>query len=504
MNEGKVWLVGAGPGDEGLLTIKGKEILENAEVIVYDALVGDAVCSGFPADAEVIYVGKRDSSHTMKQEDINELLVDYAGRGKKVVRLKGGDPFLFGRGGEEAESLVRAGIPFEVVPGVPSALAVPAYNGIPVTHRSHSSSVHIITGHKKKDQPLDIDFQALYQAKGTYVFLMGVSTLPEICRGFLKAGMSPDMPAALLSRGTTANQKKLVATVGTMERRIEEEGAERPAILVIGEVCRLAEEFSWYEKLPLFGIKTIVTRPKGRSRALAGKLRSLGAEVVELPAIRTEAVQDQAAWERELRQITSYDWLVFTSPAGVQIFFEKLREIRMDIRSIGNAKLAAIGKGTAGELEKRGLFADLMPEKYDGRALGQALAEAVQDGERILIPRARIGNQELIREIQAKRAVEITDLPIYETYYESRHSENLVKELSEEENMIAVFTSASTVRGFAGITEGMDYRKVHAACIGEQTRAAADEYGMQTCTAAEATIESLVDAVMTLGEKLRQ
>lgn len=502
MSEGKVWLVGAGPGDEGLLTIKGKKILETAEVIVYDALIGDAVCSGFPADAEVIYVGKRDKCHTMKQEEINELLVDYAKQGKQVVRLKGGDPFLFGRGGEEVEALVRADIPFEIIPGVPSALAVPAYNGIPVTHRDYSASVHIITGHRNKDRELDIDFQALYQAKGTYVFLMGVSTLPKICEGFLKAGMSPDMPAALLSRGTTAHQKKIVATVGTIERRIQEEGAARPAILVIGEVCSLSETFSWYETLPLFGVRTIVTRPKGRSKVLADKLRSLGSEVVEIPAIRTEPVQDQTLWEQELEQIASYDWIVFTSPAGVEIFFEKLQKQRMDIRCLGSAKLAAIGQGTAKKLEERGLIVDLIPEKYDGRSLGRAMAEAVQDGDRVLIPRARIGNQELVQKIQEKRQVEITDLPIYETYYESSQSEQLVSELSEQDNCIVVFTSASTVWGFAGITEGLDYRKVHAACIGEQTREAAASYGMQTYTAEEATIDSLVNAVVLMKEAL--
>lgn len=283
MKQGKVWLVGAGPGDIGLFTLKGMEILSQADVVVYDSLVGQGVLAKIPPSARLINVGKRADRHTMKQEQINQVLLEEAQKGYRVVRLKGGDPFLFGRGGEELELLTANGIPYEVVPGVTSSIAVPAYNGIPVTHRDFCSSVHIITGHRRAGREYDIDFQALVNTRGTLVFLMGIAALNDICQGLLDAGMDPKMPAAVLQKGTTSDQKRVVATVATLKEEVERQGIETPAIIVVGRVCQLSEEFGWYERLPLAGWKVLVTRPKGRSSRTADELRRKGAEVLELP-----------------------------------------------------------------------------------------------------------------------------------------------------------------------------------------------------------------------------
>ena len=303
---GKVWLVGAGPSDPGLFTRKGEQILKQAEVVVYDALVGQSILNMIPENATLINVGKRSCKHTMKQEQINQVLVEEAKKGQRVVRLKGGDPFLFGRGCDELELLVKEGIPYEVVPGVTSALSVPAYNGIPVTHRDYCSSLHIITGHKRQGESYNIDFEALVRTKGTLVFLMGVSALGDICQGLLQTGMDPDMPAALLIKGTTAAQRRIVATVATLKEEVERQGAETPAIIVVGKVCSLAEEFEWYEKLPLAGKKILVTRPKELISEMSAKLRSAGAEVLELPAIRTVTCEDQKRLVQALKEIRTY------------------------------------------------------------------------------------------------------------------------------------------------------------------------------------------------------
>ena len=501
MSTGKVWLVGAGPGDVGLVTLKGMEILKQAEVVVYDSLVGSGVLSQIPEAARCIYVGKRASHHSMPQEEINQVLVEEAKKGYRVVRLKGGDPFLFGRGGEELELLTREGIPYEVVPGVTSSLAVPAYNGIPVTHRDFTSSLHIITGHKKQGQPYDIDFEALVHAKGTLVFLMGVTALGDICQSLLKAGMDPEMPAAILQKGTTARQKRIVATVATLEAEVKRRGIETPAIIVVGKVCALADTFAWYEKLPLAGYRVLVTRPRDLISTMASKLRTLGAEVLELPAIRTAPLADQSALYAALKRLDSYQWIVFTSPTGVKVFFEEMKKARVDVRALGTVKLAAIGKGTKKALEERGLFVDLMPETFDGASLGKALCEVCKGEERILIPRAKIGNHEILEELQKKPGLQISDIATYDTFYEKQEIIDQKKEFEEGAIDCAVFTSASTVKGFVEATPGLDYRKVRAACIGKQTKAAADAYGMETYMAKEAAIDSVLELVIELKQQ---
>ena len=501
--KGKVWLVGAGPGDVGLLTIRGREVLEQADVVVYDALVGQGVLSLIPENAKLIFAGKRAGNHYLRQEQTNQVLLDEALAGNKVVRLKGGDPFLFGRGGEELELLADNGVPFEIVPGITSAISVPAYNGIPVTHRDFCSSVHIITGHKRQDHTYDIDFDALVKTRGTLVFLMGVAALGDICGGLLRAGMDPDTPAAVLERGTTAAQHRIVGTLGTIEAICAATEVMTPAIIVVGKVCGLEKDFGWYEKRPLAGVKVLLTRPRELISTLASMLRQEGAEVLELPAIRTVPGSDMTALRAAMDRLAAgeYAWLVFTSPSGVRIFFEELFSYG-DIRSLGSVKLAAIGQGTKKALAGYGLRTDFMPSVYDGDTLGAELAEKLAPGDRVLIPRAAIGNAELPARLRAAGAA-VDDIATYDTQYVTSRvlDEKAVIESGEVD--FAVFTSASTVRGFAGSAEGADLTGVKAVCIGRQTEAAAKELGMRTWTAEKATLESLTKRLIEAAAECR-
>lgn len=559
---GKVWLVGAGPGDRGLFTLKGLEVLQNAEVVVHDALIGDEVLTLIPEDAVKINVGKRASHHRMEQEQINRTLLEQAQAGKRVVRLKGGDPFLFGRGGEELELLAENNIPFEVVPGVTSAFAVPAYNGIPVTHRDFTSSVHIITGHRRASKTPDIsagkypadgtgtgaaadkngsfgtgtgtaadkkesagtgkgdadslgiDYEALVRTHGTLIFLMGLSNLPAIMKGLLLAGIDPDLPAAVLERGTTAGQRRVLATVSTLEEEAARSQIQAPAIIVVGEVCRLADSFAWAEKRPLAGKKILLTRPKELISEMAVRLRRAGAEVLEMPAIETVPIEPNPAFDLCVEELEGGgkrpDWIIFTSPSGVRIFMERLLSGR-DIRVLAGVKIAVIGEGSAKKLRTYGIRADFMPSVYDGETLGRELARKIRQAAvkgdlqkpaeadppvRILIPRAAIGNPELTEELQKAGNVEISDIAIYETRYVSPELIDVRTQIRNGEIDYAVFTSASTVRGFSAVMKDTDLSGVMAVCIGRQTRAAAEAQGMETRMAEKATLGALVEAVM--------
>ena len=497
MSTGKVWLVGAGPGDAGLFTRKGYEVLQAAEVVVYDSLVGAGVLSMIPKKARTINVGKRASHHTMPQEEINRVLLEEAKKGYRVVRLKGGDPFLFGRGGEELELLTEEGIPYEVVPGVTSPLAVPAYNGIPVTHRDFTSSLHIITGHKKAGQPYDINFRALVETKGTLVFLMGVTALPDICGNLLRAGMDPEMPAAILQKGTTARQKRIVATVATLPEEVKKQGVETPAIIVVGKVCTLADKFAWYEHLPLFGYRVLVTRPRELVSTMAEKLRKQGAEVLELPAIRTERILENQRMREALEHLERYTWIAFTSPTGVRVFMEDLVENGTDLRKLAHVKIAAIGEGTKKALRERGLLADLIPEVYDGASLGEALAGVCGEKDRILLPRAKAGSQEILEKLSW---IWVDDIPTYETYSETQDYVDEASLFGPGGVDCAVFTQRLYGKGICGSYPGAGLQPGDGACIGRQTRAAAEAAGMKTAMAEKATIDSVVDLVIKLKE----
>lgn len=500
--QGKVWLVGAGPSDPGLLTLKGKQLLEQAQVVVYDALVSAAILAMIPNDAELIYVGKRAGNHPVPQDQINQILLAKAQEGKRVVRLKGGDPFLFGRGGEELELLAAHHIPFEVVPGITSALAVPAYNGIPVTHRDYCSSVHIITAHSKKGGELKINFPALCALEGTLVFLMGVTSMEMVCEGLVKAGMDPQMPAAILQEGTSAVQRRVVATVSDLPQKAREANIQAPSVLIVGKVCALEKTLSWTQNRPLDGVRVVLTRPKELVSRMAHRLYELGAEVIELPAICLEPYEENPQLEQAISHISDYQWAAFTSITGVRVFFDFLRKRRCDLRALSHLRFAAIGPGTAKELEQHGIFADLMPERYYAKDLAEALAAQIQPGKRVLLPRAKLGSAELTDTLR-EQGIAYTDIPLYDTVYTSQNSSAVQKLVTEGKISCVTFTSASTVKGFAAAMQGTDLTGLLAACIGEKTAQAAREVGMQVLISRQATIDSLCELLVERADSLR-
>ena len=488
-HNGNVILVGAGPGDPGLLTQKGREALEHAQVVVYDRLVGPEILALIPENAEKIDVGKQASRHIVPQAQINRILLENALAGKRVVRLKGGDPFLFGRGGEKLELLAQNGVPFQVVPGVTSALAVPAYAGIPVTHRDYCSSVHIITGHAWAGAPLRIDFEALCRAGGTLVFLMGVSTLPLICHGLQAAGMSPQTPAAVIERGTLPRQRKVVSTLENLPQAAETAQVESPAVIVVGAVCGLSDSFDWFDRLPLKGKTIVVTRPADRSGTLCEKLRALGGTVIPYPCIRTVPREDNPALDAAIRGLSQYRCLVFTSPAGPELFFRRLFALGLDARALAGATLAAIGPKTAAALTPFGLRADVVPEIYDSDHLAQALARIPGP---VLLCRASQGSDALPA-LFHREGIPFRDVALYDTVYTAPNRDAIRALLREP--LLVTFTSASTVRGFAESLPGEDFSRVLGCCIGPQTAREAEKYGIAVTMAQEATVESLIECV---------
>ncbi len=489
MKQGKVILVGAGPGDPGLLTIRGREALSGAEVVVYDRLVSPAILALIPSGVERIDVGKEASHHKVPQEEINRILLRKALEGKTVVRLKGGDPFVFGRGGEELELLAAQGVAFEEVPGITSAIAAAAYAGIPVTHRDYCSSLHIITGHQRAGKELSIDFEALVRTGGTLIFLMGVTAMPKIVEGLLQAGMDGGTPAAMVERGTTPSQRRCSATLSTLPEKAAEMGIRSPAIIIVGRVCSLAEDFCWFDRLPLRGRRYLVTRPRQRAGRLSDKLRRLGADVWEYPCIETVPILPCPAMDEALQQIGRYEWLVFTSPAGVSAFRTELTCMGRDGRYLAGVKLAAIGSGTAKALQEMGLTADYVPEVYDAAHLGEGLPA---DG-RALILRAEIGSPALTEALR-RRNISYDDIPVYRTVYANAQSPALRTALEAGEVPYAAFTSASTVKGFVStVGEDADFSRVLGLCIGEQTAAEARKHGIPVRIAHRATIDALVE-----------
>ena len=488
---GKVTLVGAGPGDPGLLTRKGLEALQRAEVVVYDRLVSPAILALMPEKAEQIDVGKRAARHPVPQDQINRILLDKALEGKNVVRLKGGDPFLFGRGGEELELLAAHGIPFEEVPGITSAIAAPAYGGIPVTHRDCCSSLHIVTGHQRSGKELDIDFGALVRTKGTLVFLMGVSALPQICRGLLDAGMEPQMPAAVVEKGTTPAQRRISATLGTLPAAAEEAGVVSPAVIVVGKVCALAEDFDWFDRLPLKGKRVVVTRPRERSGTLSARLRSLGADVWEYPCIATVPLDPCPAVDEAMERLSDYEWLALTSPAGAEALWRWLEDHGRDARALGAVKLAAIGPGTARALAAHGLKADYVPQVYDAAHLGEGLPAT----GKVLALRAEEGSPALT-EALARRNIACDDVASYRTVYDNPRSRELRAAVEGTEGLLVTFTSASTVKGFvSSVGEDTDFSRMVGMCIGQQTANQAKKYGIPVRVAREATMDALVELI---------
>ncbi|MFV0238440.1 MAG: uroporphyrinogen-III C-methyltransferase [Lacrimispora sphenoides] len=493
MMAGKVWLVGAGPSDPGLLTIKGKDVLEQAEVVVYDQLVGQGILQMIPKSAKKINVGKYSGNHTVVQERINEILLEEALEGKRVVRLKGGDPFLFGRGGEELELLCEHGVPYEIVPGITSAISVPAYAGIPVTHRDFTSSLHIITGHRKKGCQESIDYKSLAAlGETTLVFLMGVAALPDICRGLIEAGMDQTTPAAILERGTTAKQRNVIATIATLPGEAIKQNIGTPGIIVVGKVCLLSQTFAWAEKRLLSGARVVVTRPKDKVSSLATKLYDLGAEVVMLSGTSVKPILDNTQLIEVLNTIKDYKWILFGSEVAVDIFFDRLFQQQIDIRSLWNCHFGTVGPATRKAIEKRGIRVTYMPEKYYGTELGKGIAAMAQPEDKVLVLIPNETDSELANYLSTTN-VHMKAVPVYDIIYEEN------EQVCIEETDIVTFTSASTVRSFVKTMKDMDFHKVQAVCIGELTAKEAALYGMKITVAKEATIDSLIESVIEIN-----
>lgn len=495
MKQGKVVLIGAGPGDPGLLTMKGQRILSKADIVVYDRLVGPGILSLIPPSAKKIDVGKQSGSHPVPQPQINRILLEQALKGHLVVRLKGGDPFVFGRGGEEIDLLEQNGVPWEIVPGVTSAIAAPSYAGIPVTHRDYASSLHIITAHGKSPEA-SLDYSALTALSGTLVFLMGVSSLTAICQGLQKAGMEPQTPAAVVEHGTSSLQRSIVSTLEQLPDQARQTEIHSPAVIVVGEVCGLAARFHWADRRLLNGTRVLVTRPRNRASCLTQKLADLGAEVIEYPCIQTTERPLSSETKEVLSHIAQYSWVVFTSAAGVTAFFQALLESRLDARALAACRFAAIGAATAHALKEKGVLADYIPTKYCCSALAEGVCGNLSEGEQVLIPRASEGNRELT-DILSQNGVSYTELPLYDTTLITEHAVSLAA-LSEDAPCYVAFTSASTVRGFAKACPDCSSRRFRGVCIGEQTAKEARSLGLVCSVSREATLDSLVDCLCSL------
>ena len=492
---GKVYLVGAGPGDLGLVTLRAKERIEGANVIIYDHLANPEMLGWAPDDAEIIYVGKQAGEHALSQQEINALLVEKAGGGKQVVRLKGGDPFVFGRGAEEAKAIVDAGIEFEIVPGVTSAIAGPAYAGIPVTHRAENSHVTFFTGHEDPAKTESaIDYAALARLGGTQVMLMGVERLEAITREMLKQGVRADLPVALVRWATTGRQETLTGTLEDIAQRVFDRGFETPTIAVFGEVVALRESLNWYERRPLSGKRIVVTRTRKQASALSSKLRALGAYVIELPTIRIEPPTDLRAFAELVQDSHAYDWIIFTSANGVEAFFEIFFKLYDDAREIGGARIAAIGPATAQRVKDFHLNVDLQPEEFLAEAV---VREFQKQGDvenlRILLVRAEKARDVLPKQLSALGAI-VDEAFAYQTVLETRDT-GARRQFSEEGADLITFTSSSTVENFLAL--GLPWPKgMQVASIGPITSKTARDHGLKIDTEARRhDIDGLVQAI---------
>jgi len=498
---GTVYLVGAGPGDPGLLTVRAGELLARADVLVYDALVSPAIVER-AAKAERIYAGKRGGTrNVMTQEEISRLLVDLAAKHETVVRLKGGDPFVFGRGGEEALELARAGVPFEVVPGVTAGVAAPAYAGIPVTHRGISTGVTLVTGHEDPEKPeAGIDWGALARTGGTLVFYMSVGRMEENFARLMEAGRPPGTPAAAIEWGTYPRQRTVTGTLSSLPARAREAALGAPSIVLVGEVVALRGELAWWERRPLSGRRIVVTRARAQASAFAAALEALGAEVVQLPAIRVEPPEDEAPLRQAVACLDSFAWIVLTSANGVGRFFAALREAGRDARALAHAKVCAIGTSTAAELEKHGIHADLVPPEFNAEGAVDALAAAVDlNGTRVLIPAAEAARPVLADGLRA-RGAEVTEVVAYRTVQDGAGASEVRRRVEAGEIDLLTFTAGSTAKSFAALV-GTDAGAARVASIGPVTSAALREVGMRVdVEAKEATIDGLLRAIRGLYE----
>lgn len=493
--KGKVFLVGAGPGDPGLITLKGVECLRRADVIVYDRLVAPALLDYAPASAEKIYVGKASSDHTLPQSEINALLIEQARAGKIVVRLKGGDPFVFGRGGEEALALADAGIAFEIVPGISSAIAAPAYAGIPVTHRGVAASFTITTGHRENEIPNP------KSQIPTCIFLMGVENLPSIVATLRESGRAATTPAALVRWGTTAQQETIVGDLGNIVARSHD--LKPPAVLIVGDVVNLRKQLQWFENRPLFGKRILVTRAREQASELSRRLAELGAEPIEFPVIQIQPLADYAELDAALAR--KYDWVILTSVNGVKFVWERLTALGRDARAFANARLAAIGPATAEELARHGRRADFVPRAYFAEAIVENIGDVT--GQRILLPRADSA-REILAEGLRERGASVDDVAAYRTVTTDANDPRAqeIRALIERDEIdVITFTSSSTARGFiSAVNQKSEIinHKSQIACIGPITAHTARDLGLRVdIVAEEYTIAGLVATLVNFYQR---
>jgi uroporphyrinogen III methyltransferase/synthase len=503
INNGKVYIIGAGPGDPGLITLRGADCIREADVIIYDQLVGPEILHHAKEGVRLIYAGKQGGDHTLSQDEINRRLVEEAGKGSVVARLKGGDPFIFGRGGEEAEVLREAGIPFEIVPGVTSAIAVPAYAGIPLTHRSHTSTVAFVTGHEdptKGDSGID---WASLSGIGTLVFLMGVKNIAMIAENLIRCGKDAATPAALIRRGTTPDQQTLTGTLGDIAQKAGENRFAPPAILVVGGVVGLREAMNWFEAKPLFGRGVVITRPEAQAEGFAELLRAEGARVIHFPVIRIAPPESWAPLDLALRQLESYHWIVFTSANGVSSFFRRLPDAGRDIRDLKGIRIATIGPATAAAVRALGIRVDLVPEEFISEGVVRAFAGEDLRGSRILLPRAEQARDVIPEGLQELGAA-VDVVTVYRTLRSDRDTAELLPLFDGGKVDVIAFTSPSTVTQFLAIM-GPDFRlpsQVRIACIGPVTAAAAKKAGLTVDILQERyTVPELVNAIAAHFER---
>jgi len=502
-----VYLVGAGPGDPGLITAKGLAVLRRAQVVVYDQLASPELLKEAPAAAEIIYVGKKAGAHAVPQEGINDLLVARAKAGLTVVRLKGGDPFVFGRGGEEAEELARAGIPFEVVPGVTAAVAVPAYAGIPVTHRRYTTLVTFITGHEDPAKEAStIPWEALGKNPGTLVFLMGVKNLPEICRQLVEKGRDSRTPAAVIERGATLAQRTVTGTLADIAQVAREAEIKPPAILVVGGVVELRQTLKWWETRPLWGKTVVVTRSRQQASKLVELLAAAGARCLEVPTLEIGPPDDFGPLDAALKSLFQYQWVVFTSANGVEAFMGRLFQEGQDVRALGGAKIAAIGPATAESLRAYGLTADVVPHAFKAEVLLEALSPLVTTGSKMLLARAQIAREVLPQGLM-RLGAKVDVAPVYKSRSPHEIPPEAETALQEGRVDILTFTSSATVHNFVKLLGQERFQtlaaKATVASIGPITSATLKEYGITPqIEPKDYTIPALVEAIVTYFDNL--
>jgi uroporphyrinogen III methyltransferase/synthase len=495
---GKVYLIGAGPGDPGLFTLKGKRCLEEADVVVYDYLANPRLLRYAKPNAELIYVGKQADQHTLPQEEIGRLLVARASQGKVVARLKGGDPFIFGRGGEEAEELAAAGIPFEVVPGVTSAVAAPAYAGIPLTHRDFTSTVAFVTGHEDPaKEETSIAWDKIATGIGTLVFFMGVGQLPEIVGKLMRHGRSPSTPAAVIRWGTRAEQEVVTGTLADLADKCR--GMKPPALIVVGEVVALREKLRWFEALPLAGKRILITRAREQASSFAAVLEAAGAEVVEFPTITFTAPESWGPLDAAIGRLREYRWVIFTSANGVRFFWQRLQAAGRDIRDLAGITVCAIGPATAAALHSLGIRADIVPTEFKAEALVEAIGTDDLRGSRVLLARAA-ESREVIPEELTRRGALVDVVPAYRTVKGAPDTEGLRTMLRDGKIHAVTFTSSSTVKHFLDLVgeEARELLKsVVVASIGPITAETAARHGIVSHVVPENyTIPALADALV--------